>query len=63
VLAIPVAPPDALEKLRADADNIVYLVTPEDLGAIGFFYCNFQQLSDEDVVDLLVTAAARSHSR
>ena len=49
VLAVPVAPFDALAELRGEADEIVCLETPEDFGAIGSWYVDFRQLTDEDV--------------
>lgn len=57
VLAVPVAPRDAVEKLRAEADDVICPVTPDDFGAIGFFYRDFRQLNDEDVISLLASAA------
>ena len=53
VLATPVAPPDTIERLRAQADEVVCLATPRLFDAIGSFYDDFRQLSDEEVVDLL----------
>jgi putative phosphoribosyl transferase len=53
VLATPVAPPDTIERLRAQADEVVCLATPRLFDAIGSFYEDFRQLSDEEVVDLL----------
>jgi putative phosphoribosyl transferase len=53
VLATPVAPPDTLERLRPQVDEIVCLATPRLFAAIGVFYEDFRQLSDEEVVDLL----------
>jgi putative phosphoribosyl transferase len=53
VLAVPVAPPDTLEDLRPHVDNVVCLATPRQFGAIGAFYDDFQQLSDQEVIDLL----------
>jgi putative phosphoribosyl transferase len=53
VLATPVAPADTLERLRAQVDEVVCLATPRLFGAIGAFFEDFRQLSDEDVVDLL----------
>jgi putative phosphoribosyl transferase len=58
VLAAPVAPLDTLERLRPHVDEIECLVTPDYLGAIGMFYADFRQLSDEEVVSLLERAAA-----
>jgi predicted phosphoribosyltransferase len=53
VLAVPVAPPDAIEDLRKDADDIICLETHGFLGAIGAYYLDFRQVSDEEVVRLL----------
>jgi putative phosphoribosyl transferase len=60
VLAVPVAPPDTLERLRPRVDEIECLLTPAYLGAIGSFYADFRQISDDEVVALLERAAARS---
>ena len=57
VLATPVAPPDTIERLRPQADEVVCLATPRLFGAIGAFYEDFRQLSDQEVVDLLRRAA------
>jgi len=56
VLAVPVAPPDTIERLRPQADEVVCLAVPRLFGAIGAFYEDFLQLSDEEVVDLLKAA-------
>lgn len=53
ILAIPVAPPDTLARLRGDADEIVALHVPPDFGAVGQFYEDFGQTSDEEVVALM----------
>ncbi|HEY8063264.1 MAG TPA: phosphoribosyltransferase family protein [Methylosinus sp.] len=53
VLAVPVAPTDALEPLRHEADEIVCLEHYRDFGAIGFFYENFRQIDDAEVIDIL----------
>jgi len=53
VLATPVAPPDTIARLRPQADEVVCLATPMLFAAIGAFYEDFRQLSDEEVVDLL----------
>ncbi|MCC2662171.1 MAG: Phosphoribosyl transferase domain protein [Geminicoccaceae bacterium] len=53
VLATPVAPPNTIARLRPQADEVVCLATPRLFGAIGAFYEDFQQLSDEEVIDLL----------
>jgi len=52
------APPSAVEELQSKADAIHCLETPEFFMAIGIFYQNFDQLSDEEVVKLLADAQA-----
>ena len=53
VVATPVAPRDAVESLRQEADDVICLETPEYFGAIGFFYLNFSQVSDAEVTSIL----------
>ncbi len=53
VCAVPVAPPDTLEKVRTMADEAVCLETPEWFQAVGQFYQDFQQVEDEEVIALL----------
>jgi len=57
VLAAPVAPPQTIERLEPEADEIVCLSTPEDFYAIGQFYDDFHQLSDGEVLASLDRAA------
>jgi putative phosphoribosyl transferase len=57
VLAVPVAPPETLAQLRKEADEAISLKTFIMLGAIGFYYRDFHQMSDEEVTDLLARAA------
>lgn len=63
VLAVPVASPDSLESLRADADEIVCLASPEHFGSVGRFYDDFDQVSDREVRALLAHAADASAGR
>jgi predicted phosphoribosyltransferase len=53
VLAIPVAPTESLAAMREEADDVVCLEDHEFFGAIGFYYSNFRQTSDEEVIKLL----------
>ena len=53
VLAVPVAPLDTVKKLHSEVDAIVCLDTPEELGAIGYFYRDFHQIGDEEVIATL----------
>ena len=56
VCAVPVAAPDSLERVRAHADEVVCLEAPEEFFAVGQFYREFEQVEDDEVVDLLVRA-------
>lgn len=53
VLAVPVAPPDTIAKLRGEVDALICLETPKLFGAIGYFYRDFRQVSDQEVVAIL----------
>ena len=57
VLAVPVAPPQSLERLRAEADDVVVLETPSPFFAVGEWYRDFEQTSDRQVVDALARSA------
>ena len=57
VLAVPVAPPQTMERLRSEADDVVALATPEPFFAVGEWYRTFDQTSDEEVVAALARAA------
>jgi putative phosphoribosyl transferase len=54
ILAVPVAPTQSLDELRTEADEIVCLEDYDDFGAIGFYYSDFRQISDAEVIKLLV---------
>ena len=56
VLAVPVAPIDTVAEMRKLADLVVVLDTPTEFWAIGPFYTDFHQLTDEETVDLLQKA-------
>jgi putative phosphoribosyl transferase len=53
VLAVPVAPTSTLQELRDEADEIVCLEDYEPFGAVGAYYADFGQTSDEEVAALL----------
>ena len=55
VIATPVAPPAAIAELRDVADEVIALYTPEHFFAIGQFYADFTQISDDEVVRLLAS--------
>jgi len=56
VLAVPVAPIDVIETLRAECDEIVCLSTLRHFHAVGAHYANFGQCTDQEVVALLDAA-------
>jgi putative phosphoribosyl transferase len=57
VLAVPVAPPETLDALREEVDEIVCLESPAHLFAVGQWYGDFRPTSDDEVVRLLAAAA------
>ena len=57
VVAVPVGPPDTCHELEERADETICLSTPEFFQAVGQYYEDFSQASDEDVRELLGQAA------
>ncbi|WP_316163125.1 phosphoribosyltransferase [Bradyrhizobium sp. SZCCHNRI20481] len=53
VLAVPVAPLETLQRLHTEVDAVVCLDTPRDFGAIGYYYRDFGQVSDDEVIATL----------
>ncbi|MGB3492045.1 MAG: phosphoribosyltransferase [Elainellaceae cyanobacterium] len=53
VVAVPVASPMACHALRHEVDEVVCLMTPSNLSAIGNWYDDFEQVSDDEVCTLL----------
>jgi putative phosphoribosyl transferase len=53
-VAVPVGPPSTIGELEKMADRVVCLFTPEFFQAIGEFYKDFSQTSDEEVIGLLL---------
>jgi putative phosphoribosyl transferase len=53
VIAVPVAPASTCAWLQPTVDELVVLYTPSPFYAVGQFYDNFSQVSDDQVVDLL----------
>ena len=53
VLAVPVAPTDTIAAMRQEADDVVCLEDYDAFGAIGLYYSDFCQISDEEVVEIL----------
>jgi putative phosphoribosyl transferase len=59
VLAVPVAPAEVLPVLRREADEVIALETPDPFIAVGLWYADFTQTTDEEVVSLLDSARRR----
>jgi putative phosphoribosyl transferase len=57
VVAVPVGPQDTCRELEEEADETICLSTPEFFQAVGQYYEDFSQTSDEDVRELLSHAA------
>lgn len=53
VVAAPVGPPDTIAELEALADEVVCLETPRSFHAVGQFYADFSQVTDEEVAEML----------
>jgi putative phosphoribosyl transferase len=53
VLAVPVAPTESLVAMREEADDVVCLEDYSAFGAIGYYYSDFTQVSDEEVIAML----------
>jgi len=67
VVAVPTASPEACDELRKEVDDAICAVTPEPFYAVGLWYENFSQTTDEEVRELLARAAReyegeRSHA-
>jgi predicted phosphoribosyltransferase len=56
VVAVPVGAPETCSELRAEVDDAIFLSAPSDFRAVGQFYENFSQTSDEGVRKLLARA-------
>ena len=57
VVAVPVGPPDTCEEIAQEADETICLSTPPFFQAVGQYYDDFSQTSDDDVRELLTRAA------
>jgi len=56
VVAVPTAAAETCVQLRSEADEVVCATTPEPFGAVGMWYDDFSQTSDEEVRELLARA-------
>ncbi len=53
IVAVPVAPPDTVEEMRSEVDEILCLAAPSFFAAVGQFYDDFSQTEDDEVVAFL----------
>lgn len=53
IIAVPLAPREILEDLNRAADKVIVLYTPEPFGAVGRFYHDFNQVSDDEVKEMM----------
>lgn len=63
VVAVPVAAESTCEQLRSEVDEVICATTPEPFFAVGTFYRNFEQTSDEQVRALLSRARSDEGSQ
>jgi putative phosphoribosyl transferase len=63
VLAVPVAPRDSLDEVATECDEVVCLLSPDPFYAVGAYYADFAQTTDEEVIRLLKKAQKMSHSK
>lgn len=60
ILAVPVAPPEVVEALRREAEEVVCVLEADLWRGVGGFYADFHQLHDEEVTAILAAAAAKA---
>jgi putative phosphoribosyl transferase len=53
IIAVPLVPREILEDLNRAAGKVIVLYTPEPFGAVGRFYQNFKQVSDDEVKEVM----------
>ena len=63
IVAVPVAAKSTCERLRDEVDQVICVTTPEPFFAVGSFYRNFEQTSDQEVRALLSQAHKDEGSR
>ena len=60
IVAVPVCSPDRIDEIRRHCDSLVCLSSPEEFFAVGQFYKDFRQVTDEEVRELLRQFAPES---
>ncbi|UBM27444.1 phosphoribosyltransferase [Pseudomonas sp. p1(2021b)] len=62
VIAVPVSPPETLEALRPEVEEIICPLVPEQMISVGYWYLDFSQTPDEGVMELMHRASLRACS-
>ncbi len=60
IAAVAVAPPETVARIRAEADEVVCLSTPDYFYAVGQFFEDFSQVTDEQAIAMLRESCARA---
>lgn len=63
ILAVPVAPYEAIEEVKHDADDVICLEQPQLFHAISQFYAHFHQVSHEEVIRILESSSMAARSQ
>src|SRR5712692_2003566 len=63
IIAVPTAPPDTCEALRKEVDEVVSAATPEPFHAVGLWYEDFSETTDDEIRTLLERAEGRPARR
>ena len=63
IVAVPVGARETCSELEALADEVICLETPENFNAVGLWYNDFSQITDEEVIDLLERNQRNSEAR
>lgn len=58
ILAVPVMPHDIMDSMEREVDRVIALLVPVDFQAVGQYYLDFSQTTDEEVIELLKKQAA-----
>jgi len=62
VIAVPVAPEQAVGRISREVDEFICLYTPTPFFGVGRFYKDFTQITDEEVIELLKESTTRNHA-
>ncbi|GHB47545.1 phosphoribosyltransferase [Streptomyces viridiviolaceus] len=63
ILAVPVGAPESVSSMRPEADDVLCLYQPSAFWAVGEWYENFDQTSDDEVIDTLRRHSATTPER